>query len=56
MKRGGYNGMRLKGFSNTCEGDGKHSLFGEKKPSVLQNLAHSLRVERFPLFLQLVYD
>lgn len=42
--------MRLKGFSNTCEGDGKHSLFGEKKPSVLQNLAHSLRVERFPLF------
>lgn len=23
--------MRLKGFSNTCEEDGKHSLSGKKK-------------------------
>lgn len=25
MKRGGWNGARLKRFSNTCRGDGKHS-------------------------------
>lgn len=44
--------MRLKGFSNTCEEDGKHSLLWKKKkkPSVLQNFAHSFRVERFLFF------
>lgn len=46
MKRGGWNGARLKGFSNTCEGDGKHSFSGRKKPSVLQNVTLSFRDER----------
>lgn len=31
MKRGCWNGMRLKGSNNTCEGDGKHSLSGKKR-------------------------
>ena len=41
MKRDGWSGMRLKRFSNMCEGDGKHFPLEKKLTMLFQNFAYS---------------